>query len=111
MSEHPSIKTLPNFTKLQTRPKRTRFVEKKTFGKTIGCQLFHLVNYLIHVDNFRNELSKLHQIVQMAPTSVIDEINLIGIDPIKSILYSIITSSLSLSPPSCPQSHRTHPQS
>ena len=86
MSEHPSIKTLPNFTKLQTRPKRTRFVEKKTFMKTIGCQLFHFVNYIIHVDNFVNELSKLHQIVQTAPTSVIDEINLIGNDPMKGIL-------------------------
>ena len=54
--------------------------------KTIGCQLFHFVNYIIHVDNFVNELSKLHQIVQTAPTSVIDEINLIGNDPMKGIL-------------------------
>ena len=54
--------------------------------KTIGCQLFHFVNYIIHVDNFVNELSKLHQIVQTAPTSVIDETNLIGNDPMKGIL-------------------------
>ena len=62
--------------------------------KTIGCQLFHFVNYIIHVDNFVNELSKLHQIVQTAPTSVIDEINLIGNDPMEGILL-LVTSSLS----------------